>query len=301
MHNIKTNFDKFYQLIQEKMQGKLTEQGNFKRRGCVPTFSDLSVMSLSLVSEAMGIDSENFLFGKLHAEYSQDFPTLIDRSQYNKRRKKLMSHLEQLRVLLRNELIIGEDTFIVDSMPMEVCKISRSSRAKICRESFETSPDKGYCASQSMYFYGYKLHGIISVEGVFQSIDITKASIHDIHYLNDVKQQLSNCLLLGDKGYLSRETQIDLFTSAGIKLETPMRINQKQYSPQPYIFRKTRKRIETVFSQLCDQFMIRRNYAKSFLGFSTRVLTKVTALSILQYLNKFLSHKPINNLKYALF
>jgi hypothetical protein len=79
-----------------------------------------------------------------------------------------------------------------------------------------------------------------------------------------------------------------------------MRRNQKNYVPQPYLFRKLRKRIETSFSQLCDQFMIRRNYAKSFTGFASRVLAKVTALSVLQYFNKFYSGKPINNLKYAL-
>jgi len=300
MHNIKTNFDKFYQLIEQKMQGRVDKQGNFRRRGPIPKFNDLSVISLSLVSEAMGIDSENFLFAKLQAEYSQDFPGLIERSQYNKRRKSLSGHIEELRQRLRDEMIPYEDAFVVDSMPMEVCKLCRSNRAKICRESFETAPDKGFCASQNMYFYGYKLHAIISIGGVFQSIDITKASIHDIHYLQDVKQEINHCLLLGDKGYLCYQTQLDLFTDAGIKLQTPMRKNQKNYVPQPYLFRKLRKRIETSFSQLCDQFMIRRNYPKSFTGFTSRVLAKVTALSVLQYLNKFYSGKPINNLKYAL-
>jgi len=37
-----------------------------------------------------------------------------------------------------------------------------------------------------------------------------------------------------------------------------MRVNQQDYQKQPYLFGKTRKRIETVFSQLCDQFMIGR-------------------------------------------
>ncbi len=50
-------------------------------------------------------------------------------------------------------------------------------------------------------------------------------------------------------------------------LNTPMRRNQKKYKEQPYFYRKKRKRIETLFSQLCDQFVIRRNYAKSFQGF----------------------------------
>ena len=104
-------------------------------------------------------------------------------------------------------------------------------------------------------------------------------------------------MLLGDRGYLSATQQLDLFESANIKLETPMRKNQKGYKKQPYIFRKSRKRIETLFSQLCDQFMIRRNYAKSFKGFKTRILAKIAALTLVQFINKFIFDRPINNIK----
>jgi hypothetical protein len=63
-------------------------------------------------------------------------------------------------------------------------------------------------------------------------------------------------------------------------------MNQVNYKPQPYVFRKSRKRIETLFSQLCDQFLIRRNYAKTFEGFKTRILAKITALTLVKYINK---------------
>ena len=43
-----------------------------------------------------------------------------------------------------------------------------------------------------------------------------------------------------------------------------MRSNQKEYKKQPYIFRKKRKRIETLFSQLCDQFMIKETTLSLF-------------------------------------
>ena len=55
--------------------------------------------------------------------------------------------------------------------------------------------------------------------------------------------------------------------------------NQKGYKEQPYVFRKSRKRIETLFSQLCDLFMIRRIYEKYFKVFKTRILDKITALT----------------------
>lgn len=45
-------------------------------------------------------------------------------------------------------------------------------------------------------------------------------------------------------GYLSQSIQLNLFQTINTKLETPKRTNQKDYKPQPYIFRKSRKRIE---------------------------------------------------------
>jgi hypothetical protein len=76
-----------------------------------------------------------------------------------------------------------------------------------------------------------------------------------------------------------------------------MRKNQHNYKMQAYIFRKSRKRIETLFSQLCDHFMIRRNYAKTFEGFKTRILSKITSLTVIQYINMFIFDRNINNLK----
>jgi len=181
-------------------------------------------------------------------------------------------------------------------MPLEICKLSRSNRCKVCSEDFETSPDKGYCATQRTSYYGYKLHAVCTIDGVFTDFDLTKASVHDIHYLKDIKYNHNQCVILGDKEYLSKEYQLDLFHWSQIKLEVPMRSNQYGYKKQDFVFRKSRKRIETLFSQLCDQFMIRRNYAKSFEGFKNRILSKIMALTVIQMINK-INNKNINNLK----
>lgn len=71
------------------------------------------------------------------------------------------------------EQIIGTDKYyIVDSMPLEVCKMSRSGRSTICTEFIDSSPNHGYCASQQMQFYGYKIHSVCSSGGVFKSFDL---------------------------------------------------------------------------------------------------------------------------------
>jgi hypothetical protein len=64
-------------------------------------------------------------------------------------------------------------------------------------------------------------------------------------------------------------------------------------------FKKILKRIETVFSQLCDQFMIQNNYAKSFAGFKSRIIAKVAGLTILQFLNKFIYKQPVGRVKHT--
>jgi hypothetical protein len=256
--------------------------------------SDLEVVALSLTAEFMSIDSENSLFKLVNVI---QIPNLIERSQFNKRRRKLFLFTEEVRTKLASRFLEFEGYFIVDSMPLEICKFARHRRIKICKKEFKTAPTKGFCASQNNWFYGYKLHGVCSVSGVFHSLDITKAEVHDVHFLKNIKQQMSDCVLLGDRGYLSKTIQLDLFQTVNIKLETPKRVNQKNYKPQPYIFRKSRKRIETLFSQLCDQFRIRNNYAKTFEGFKTRILAKITALTLIQYINKFIFDRPINNIK----
>ena len=300
MHNLKTNYDKFFQQISFVMSDRLLDDSNFKNYPRKPALSDCSILALTLCSEALGIDSENYFWSKLQSDHAHDFPKLIDRSNFNRRKKNLVSYLALYNQRLANEMNESEDAFIVDSMPVPICNIARADRISICKENFESAPDKGYSSITKTYFMGYKLHLVTSVRGVFHSMQLSKASVHDVHYLEEIKDTgLNNCLLLGDKGYLSAEQKTDLFHTAKIELQTPCRTNQLQQTLFPYVFKKCRKRIETQFSQLCDQFMIKRNYAKTYRGLATRIISKITAFTSLQYLN-FTSGKSLNKIKHAL-
>ena len=287
MNNFITKYEKILEILKQ-----FETKSNFLNQKRCPRLSDIELIAVDLTAESLSIDSEYQLFRTLPDLLS----SRIERSVYNRRRRKLFFIKERIRKALSDRLTGNENYFIVDSMPLEICKLSRSSRITICKEEYSTSPSKGYCASQKLHFYGYKLHAVCSASGVFSDFDITQAAVHDIHYLKNIKNNFSSCVIIGDKGYLSAEYQLDLFTSNNIKLEVPMRVNQHDYEKQPYLFRKTRKRIETLFSQLCDQFLIRRNYAKSFDGYKNRILSKIMALTVIQMINKILN-RNINNLK----
>lgn len=94
---------------------------------------------------------------------------------------------------------------------------------------------------------------------------------------------------------IGADVQLDLFETAHIRLECPYRLNQKDWKPTFIPFAKARKRIETIFSQLTDQFLVIRNYAKITNGLFARIIGKISALTILQYVN-FINISPLAEL-----
>jgi hypothetical protein len=89
VYNFKVNFDKVLKICKLNSNDLVNEFGNVPRPGPIPKFSDLEVISLSMMAEALGIDSENLLFLKIRTDYPEDFSTIISRRQYNDRRKSL--------------------------------------------------------------------------------------------------------------------------------------------------------------------------------------------------------------------
>ena len=300
MHNLRPKFDKILTIVKQSLKNIMDEDGNVIKPGLKPTFSDAGVITLSLLSECLMLDSENYLFKILHKNHRSDFPSLIERSRYNRRRRQLAPFTEKVRQYLVDHLAQGEETFIIDSMPIPICQFSRAKRSKVCSGNYPTAPSYGYCSAQNSTYYGYKLHGVSTINGVITHFDISKAKMHDIEYLQDIRDHYTGCLLLGDRAYLSESLQLELFETTDLLLRSPMRINQKKYKKQPAVFRKVRKRIETIFSQFCDQFRIQKNYAKSFIGFATRILAKITGFTLLQFLNKYEFNNNLNHVKHAL-
>lgn len=258
-----------------------------------PKLSNIELVAINLTAEYMSINTELQLFRCLKGTYLE---AMIERSVYNKRRRKLFDYTEAIRKRLSEMFSHFTDAFIVDSKPTPICNYARAGRSAIC-STYEIQPSFGYCAAQKSNYYGYKLHAVCDKNGVFHSFDLAPAHIHDVNYLKDIKHNFTNCTLIGDRGYISADYQADLFTHANINLSIPMRKNQQDFKPFSRTKAKIRKRIETNFSQLSGQFLWNTNHAKTFLGLATRLLSKITAFTMIQYLNVFVFNRPMNKIK----
>lgn len=259
----------------------------------IPKLSDLELVALTMTAEYMSINSELQLFRAISGSVLEP---KIERSVFNKRRRSLFFYFEKIRVVLSKKFMEFTDVFIVDSTPIEICKFSRARRSEICATQ-EIRPAFGYCAAQKKNYFGFKLHAVCDKNGIFHSYDFTPANIHDVNYLKDIKDNFKNCELIGDRGYISKNIQVDLFNYSNINLSVPMRKNQQDFEKFPYTKSKIRKRIETAFSQLAGQFTININFAKSFQGLATRIASKIASFTMIQYLNFFVFKRSLNKTK----
>ncbi len=88
-----------------------------------PKLNNLELVSLNLTAEYISINTEVQLFRCLKGSYLE---TKIERSVYNKRRRKLFDYTESIRKRLSERFAEFTDVFVVGSMPRPICKYAYS-------------------------------------------------------------------------------------------------------------------------------------------------------------------------------
>lgn len=306
MHDLKVIYNKVVDSLITVAKDYFDEHGNSRFYPNKPKLNDLQIVALSITSESLQIDSENLLWSKLIKDYPDLFEHLPHRTNYNKRRRNLTNLIMQCNNRLSDVLYQRnpDEMLIIDSMPIPVCRIVRERSSKVCRnpERDEVMASKGRNLIMNGWYIGYKLHLITTSTGIYRDMMITSANIHDNYFLKIITTEdthLRGHDLLGDRGYLGKATQLRLFEEVQIKLDVPYRRNQKDYRKYDQVKKIKRKQIEVVFSQLCDEFVIRRNYAKRFEGLYSRIVSKLAAKTFKQYWN-MKNGRPLNQTKHAL-
>ena len=165
----------------------------------------------------------------------------------------------------------------MDSFPVAVCDNYRIPRCHIYHEEAY----RGYQASKRRYYYGLKIHLLITEGGQPVEFFLTPGSFSDTPtlkaYLLDLPE---GAQLTGDKAYNDYEVE-DLLNELGIRF-CPLR---KQNSKRPlppwvtYLMSSYRKIVETTGSMI-ERILPKHIHAVTAAGFELKVALFVLACSI---------------------
>jgi hypothetical protein len=209
-----------------------------------------------------------------------DIPA-ISVSRFNRRLHALKDWLYAIVTLL-SELFAQGEAFIIDSMPLPVCKRVRAMRCKKVRGKAYC----GYCAAKREKFFGWRLHLVCTVEGVPVAFDILPAAQHDLTPIHELTVHLpAGATVFGDKAYIATDDARTIFEETSIRLVS---VKRKNMAPNRWAddfdLRRYRKRIETVYSQM-EAMGIQRLHARTNHGFDLKAWASLLALAFTNIIN----------------
>jgi hypothetical protein len=261
-----------------------------RQRGFAPTLSDSEVITLEVVGEFLGLetDMQIWRYGRRH--WRGWFPGLGSRTAFAKQAANLWVLKQRLHQRLITDLgAIADPIQVVDGFPLPVCVITRAPRCRV----FAGQVNHGYCAAKREYYYGFHGHLMISFDGVITGLTVTPASGSERDALWDLVEEIQG-LLIGDKGYLGTFLKAEL-TTVGIDLQTPLRANMTDTRDPQAVRRltQTRRRIETVIGQLTEQFHIEKVRARDLWHLTSRLARKVLAHTFGIFINRSLGRPDL--------
>ena len=157
------------------------------------------IITLSICSELIGIDSENAWYSFVKRNYWHLFPNLCSRTRFNRTRRNLLQVTELLRQKIPLVFPIPDSRyFVIDSFPLPICKFGR---ARYCRSFRENGANYGKCPSKKEAYFGFKVHALITLEGYITVFEITPASVDDREGLRDFAENRLRLVIFGDKSY----------------------------------------------------------------------------------------------------
>lgn len=172
------------------------------------------------------------------------------------------------------EVVRHGEAFIIDSLPLPVCKRKRGYRCKKVRGR----PFYGYCAAKDEKFFGWRLHLICTPEGLPVAFDMLPGGWHDLTPIYDLTADLpAGASLYGDKAYNDALAENTLNLD-GLRL---IPIRKKNMPPHVWTdelaLEEYRKGIETVNSQLESRGLLHLR-ARTHEGFQIKVHASLLAL-----------------------
>ena len=251
----------------------LCHDHRLRQRGPAPALADREVLTVEIVGEFLGLDTDRGLHAYFGRHFGHLFPRLreVHRTTFLRQAANLwavkLALWRHLAAATRHDPALA----LTDSLPVPACRFARAHR---CR-SLRGFAAFGYDALAHQTYYGLRLHRRVAWPGVITAATLAPANEADLA----VAPQLLAGLVgwaLGDKGYWSPALRAEL-AADGLDLIAPPRGRNAGARRWPARLVQTRRRIETVLGQLAERFHAKRTRARDEWHLMARWLRKLAS------------------------
>jgi hypothetical protein len=227
-------------------------------------FTDAEVITIALMQPALGVATLKKAYSIVADNFRPAFPHLCSYKQWIARLHALSEIIGHLVESARNTDGFEANLFVFDSKPIPVCKPIRHSRVRLMRED-------GACFGKTSkgWFFGFKLHASINIEGHFVGGILTPGNLDDRQAVVALGLMSDGGIALCDLGYSGEQIAQEVADEAEMLLITKANVKD-----QKALVCSLRARVETFFSQLWAIF-IDRVYSRSWRGLWNTIKLKL--------------------------
>jgi hypothetical protein len=254
------------------------------RYASLKRLSDSEIITLALLQQLRGVESERSFLRDTQRFFSHLFPGVVELhpSSFHRRVRKLRRFLEPLRREVVAELVGDPETLIVDSTLLSVL------------HPRQVSQSAGFYGAAwvrwgSFSVYGVKLHLLCCTNRVPLSYELTAANVAEVRLAGELLEaaDLGKDLarrLFGDLAYRSEALE-DALSETGVLLVTE---HSRQHGK--------RQQVEIALASLKREFRLGETLATTLTGLATRIAAKVTAYTYGFLVNRLLG-RPQGRIK----
>ena len=240
--------------------------------------SDAEVMTTALVA-ALCFGGNYEAARKLLAG-PRYIPDMLSKSRFNRRLHRVKPLFLRLFALLGEhwKALNADSIYIIDTFPVVACDNYRIRRCRL----YQGEAYRGYVASKKKYFYGLKIHLLVTKGGQPVELFLTSGADSDVACLDLFDFDLPDgSEIFADRIYNDYLLEDVINETGTIRFEPLRKKNSKR--PQPpwrrYWISLHRKQIETTGS-LLEQRLPKHIHAVTAIGFELKVVLFVLALSL---------------------
>lgn len=239
--------------------------------------SDAEIMTTAIV--AMLYFKGNFCLASRFLYDGKYVPRMLGKSRFNRRLHRIADLFLTLFLRLGEtwKKLNEKSVYVIDSFPISVCDNYRICRSKM----YHGENWRGYIASKRRYFYGVRIHILVTEQGEPVEFFLAPGAFSDTSALALYNFDLpEHAWIIGDKAY-NDYTIEDVMREAGLEL-LPIR-KKNSHRPVPafmaYLQASVRKIVETTGS-LIERLLPKSIHAVTAKGFELKVALFILACSI---------------------